>query len=137
MRFRNDWRPAALWMALAPFNVMQGVHRFHKDGWHSSYAWFQVVCWSVVFIIWGMKLAESWQFKSDRLVMNRVLLPAITISYTNITSIDWTTNKSYISLTLDEPSIFRRMKKRYVMVRDTPGFLSEMEHHVMPDVLHI
>ena len=92
MRFRADWRPSAVWMTLAPFMILQGVHRFHKDGWHSRYAWIQVVSWSLVFIVWSMKLAEFWQFKSDRLVMKRLLLPDVTISYTNISAASYTDN---------------------------------------------
>ena len=81
-------------------------------------------------------MAESWHFEKDQLVVKRVLLPDINISYANITSIDWTGSRNIV-VTLGENSIFRGMKKRYVMVRDTPGFLSEMEHHVTPEVLHI
>jgi hypothetical protein len=123
-------------MAIAPFMILQGVHRFHKDGWHSSFAWIQVVCWSVIFTVWSLKLVESWHFEKDQLVMKRLLLPAITIPYANITSIDWTRSRNIV-VTLSESSIVRGMKKRYVMVRDTPGFLGEMEHHVAPDILHI
>jgi len=107
-----------------------------KNGWHSSVAWIQVVCWSVIFTVWGLRLAQSWYFESDRLVVKRFLLPDLNISYANITSIDWTRSRNIV-VTLSESSIFRGMKKRYVIVRDTPGFLNEMEHHVPSDVLHI
>ncbi|HEY9139015.1 MAG TPA: hypothetical protein VIM67_12145 [Terriglobus sp.] len=68
--------------------------------------------------------------------MKRLLLPAITIPYANITSIDWTRSRNIV-VTLSESSIFCGMKKRYVMIRDTSGFLNELEHHVTPDVLHV
>ncbi len=123
-------------MAIAPFMILQGVHRFHKDGWHSSFAWIQVVCWSIIFIAWSMRLAQSWHFESDRLVLKRILLPNLIISYTNITSIEWTRQKN-IALTLGGAPIFRGMEKRTVMVSDMPGFLNELEQHVMPEVLHI
>jgi hypothetical protein len=116
--------------------ILQGVHRFHKDGWHSSFAWIQVVCWSVIFTMWSLRLAQSWHFENDRLVMKRVLLPDLNIPYASITSVDWT-NQWHTSLKLGGIPIVRGMGKRIIMVRDVSGFLDELEHHVESSVLHV
>ena len=92
--------------------------------------------WVVILLVWGLVLTQSWQFETDRLVIKRVLLPDRSIPYEAITSVDWTSRHD-ISLTLGGLPVFRATEKRAVMVRDMRGFLSEMEHHVQPDVLHI
>ena len=81
-------------------------------------------------------LDQSWLFEEERLVVKRLLLPDLSIPYEAITSIDWTGSKN-ISLTLGGRPVFRGVAKRAVMVRDMPGFLSEMEQHVPPSVLHV
>jgi hypothetical protein len=125
-----------MWMSLALVNIVLSILRFHKDGWHNTFAWIQLSSWSLIFAVWSLMLAHSWCFEEDRLVMKRVLLPNLSIPYGSITSIDWT-NKRNISLTLGGVPIFREIEKRTVMVHDMPGFLSEMERHVAPGVLHI
>lgn len=136
MRFRADWRAPALWIFCSLVTIPIAFDRLRTHRWHGGSAWFQFLCWTFIGLVWSLRLLQSWKFERDRIVVKRFPLPNLSIPYACIKSIDWTHNQN-ISLTLDELSLFRSLKKRIIMVRDTSGFLSEMEHHVTPEVLHI